>query len=74
MFYRTRQTQVTRALKAMDSGDNRIDLPCSNDSRGADEMQPPLFEVDNAPNLGATSFLLHIRSICQFWVMIFTRK
>jgi len=38
------QTQVTRALKAMDSGDNRIDLPCSNDSRGSEGMQFPFLK------------------------------
>jgi hypothetical protein len=38
------QTQVTGALKAMDSGDNRIDLPYWDDSRGVGEMQFPFLE------------------------------
>jgi hypothetical protein len=40
-FYRTRRTQVTRALKAMNSGDNRTELPYWDSICGAGEMQIP---------------------------------
>jgi hypothetical protein len=43
-LYRTRQTQVTRALKAMNSGDNRIDLPYWDHSRDGGEKQVPFLE------------------------------